>query len=92
MLEWTNSNIPVEDALDFLDDCGRFYTTAELDAIIKKVNSLKNDETARKRNAAWGDLKHAAEVFFELGGAFEDTDGAVYSDIKEFITEFTRCE
>lgn len=92
MLEWANSNEPVEDVLDFLEDCGRFYTTADLDAIIEKVNSLKNDETARKRTAAWGDLKHAAEVFFELGGAFEDTDGAVYRDIEEFITEFTRCE
>lgn len=93
MLKWLSGyEEPVEDVLDFLDDCGKFYTTEEFDAIIDKVNNLKADKGLQKRAKAWQDFKDAAEHFFEAGGAFEDRTDMVYNDIEDFMVDFTRCE
>ena len=93
MLEW-QAGCPesVEDLLDFLEDCGKFYTTEEFDAIIEKLDDLKANKDWQKRTKAWQDFKDAAEHFFEAGGAFEDRTGRIYNDIEEFVVDFTRCE
>ncbi len=93
MLEWQSGcEEPIEDILDFLDDCGKFYTAEEFDAIIDKVNNLKADKGLQKRAKAWQDFKDAAEHFFDAGGAFEDSAKWIYDDIGDFMLNITRCE